>query len=683
MPLSPSLKRKIRAALHKLTIIIQFNKNLQLKYKDIQPVDFSEQTGDTRGLTKLLNETLERTVNTKLYNKERRINPAEKQRSRIPWYIVQEETPGKLIWDTYILLLLLYLAWTVPSSIVFDTANTVTTMILEFWIDTFFLLDLALNFFVTFEVRGVLQNSLSVIAKHYIATGFWFDLLCSFPLNWILIGVNLGSAMQIVTIKQLLRLVRVLKIGPKLIMVFNYLKLDPPSVRLLISLLSLLFLLHYVACGYWWLAVQEYGGLQVCPDGTSCWTNLCVCSLQASIPQDVLLFNTTDVSWYSASNPDEWVPNAYLFQTTESYFVAFYWAITAITSVGLNIVPRSTNEYIYTIVVILVGVLFYALLISNISNVINSRDVVEIERVSFLDKIQTFMQKNKVPTYFYTTIRDYYRNMWKNEDPLQNEDLFNQLSMPLKRNLRKILWKDLANQYPILQLLDIHSYYYFVSHLVKKTYLPGEVITRKNELADTMFFVSKGKVDAVSLDDITVYYTVYPGDFFGELCLLNQGIVKRECSFRAVEYVDVYMLSRNVFNTVCLSAPEFVGAIQYIATGRKLFTRRESILVNTNLTNTTVAVKMNANSNIKIYELYGSKIKVTQVAPLTTVPEKTEVTHSSTESTIPEILENGTENQLIETDAPQQQNVQQMMQRLNFGPAELKPLSFFRGIVKN
>ena len=682
MPLKPELRRKIKTALRKLTFISQFNKNIQLKYQDVHPVEFSENLGDTRGLMKLLNESLERNVNTLLYNKERRINPQEKQQSRIPWYIFQEEQPIKLIWDTYILILLLYLAWTVPSSLVFDEELTVTSMVLEFWVDVFFILDLLVNFFVTFEIRGVLQNKLSVIAKHYLSNGFWFDLVCSFPLNWILIGVNLGSAMQIVTIKQLLRLVRVLKIGPKLVMVFNYLKMDPPTVRLIISIVSLIFLLHYVACGYWWLSVQEYGGLSLCPDGTSCWTNLCICSSDAVLPHDILVFNTTNTNWYSGSNPDQWVPTPYLFQTTEPYFVALYWAITAITSVGMNIIPRSKQEYIYTIVVILIGVLFYAILISNISTVINSRDLIEIERVNFLDKIQTFMRKNNVPNYFYTTICDYYRNLWKNEDPVHNDDLFNRLPLSLKRNLRKILWRDLANQYKILQLLDVHSYYYVVSHLVKKTYLPGEIIVRKNELADTMFFVSKGKVDAVSLDDITVYYTIYPGELFGEMCFLSQGLVKRECTFRAVNYVDVYMLSRNIYNTVCLSAPEFVGAIQFTSNSRKKFSRRESILVNTNLTNSTVAVKIKETSNAKIYELYGSKIKVTQVAPLPTVLEKTEVTKSLTETSIPEIIEEVAENQLVQTVPEPSQQLQPTLQRLNFGPAELKPLSLY-GAVKN
>lgn len=206
------------------------------------------------------------------------------------------------------------------------------------------------------------------------------------------------------------------------------------------SLVSLIFVIHYVACGYWWVSVREYGGISNCPDSnTRCWTNLCVCSPDALVPQDAYIFNNTDTTWYSQSNPDLWVPSPFLFQTTSEYTPSFYWGITAITSVGLNIVPRSKQEYIYSSTVILIGVIFYALLISNISNVINSRDLIEIERVHFLDKIQTFMRKNEVPTYFYNTVCDYYRNKWKNDDPGQNEELFSQLPLPLKKNLRKSL----------------------------------------------------------------------------------------------------------------------------------------------------------------------------------------------------------------------------------------------------
>lgn len=212
MPLSPALKRKVRNALHKLTILIQFNRNIQLKYRDIQPVEFRETTGNERELQKLLNNSLEQNVNTNLYYKERRINPIERKRSRIPWYIFKEESKIKLLWDTYILILLLYLTWTIPSELVFDTENTLANIIIEFGIDICFILDVVVNFFSSFEERGVIQHSLQTIAHHYIRGNFAFDFICSFPLNWILIGVDLSSVTQIVVIKQLLRLVRIFKI---------------------------------------------------------------------------------------------------------------------------------------------------------------------------------------------------------------------------------------------------------------------------------------------------------------------------------------------------------------------------------------------------------------------------------------------------------------------------------------
>lgn len=172
-----------------------------------------------------------------------------------------------------------------------------------------------------------------------------------------------------------------------------------------------------------------------------------------------------------------------------------------------------------------------------------------------------------------------------------------------------------------------------------------------------MFFVSRGKVDAVSFDDITVFYTIYPGEFFGETCLLNQGLVKRECTFRAVNYVDVYMLQRNTFNNIILSSPEFVGAIQFEYNSRKRFVRRESIVVNSNLTNTTSAVKFGQHNKNKIYEMYGSQVKITQVAPASAI-----------------IVEQVEEMVALVSEQPKQLFTPRP-HLLNFGPPELQPLS--------
>lgn len=164
-----------------------------------------------------------------------------------------------------------------------------------------------------------------------------------------------------------------------------------------------------------------------------------------------------------------------------------------------------------------------------------------------------------------------------------------------------MLWKRLMYKCPILSLVDIHSYFSIVSCLEKRIYITGDYICNRNETGDEMFLLYYGKVDAVAIDDITVYYTIYPGDHFGEMCLLSSGIVRRECSFRACTNVHVYVLKRVVYNDIILKSPELYYFIKSIHEER---VKR----IHSNTIKKNVAVVTQTNTNSKIEDSTSNKI---------------------------------------------------------------------------
>lgn len=618
MPLNPIIKKKIRNALRKITTIIQFNKKLLLSNDDHHIIE--EHELEYLNISKVLpylQETLQRTIRIDLYNKQRRIDNKEYILSKTPWYILNPDGYIKNMWDVLMLVLLLYIMYQLPKDLVFTIPLTLSSIIIDNLINSAFIIDVILHFFTFYEEKGIQHYSLKKISHHYVYGKFPFDFFCSFPLEWFLIGSPSSIGNQVGSIKQIFRVIRIINIPDKLTSIFVKLNIHPTYIRLCITLLGLFYMIHFVGCGYWYFVQQEYGGISLCDDGiTHCWTNACICNLTQP---NIIILNNTDTNWYSAVNPDIWVPNVYTanYDLEHQYLIAFAWGVTCLTSVGINIQPRSKQEYIYSILCIIVCVLFYGILINTISNLMGSFNLIETERLLHLDKIKAYLKKYNIPNYFYNKICDMYTQKWKNEDPIENTDIFNNIPKQMKADLRKSLWKNLIHHYPVLKLLDIDSYYYIIGNLHKLSYMPGEFISHKGDYGDDIYFLYSGKIDAVALDDITVFYTIYPGSYFGEGVLLEQGIARRECSFRAVSYTEIHILNRKFFNNILLNSSEFLKELKI------KYNQRLSMMKIDNSTRPRKSMSNTTSSNIfsnvinkKIY-LYGN-VSISKVVPLNT-----------------------------------------------------------------
>ena len=142
----------------------------------------------------------------------------------------------------------------------------------------------------------------------------------------------------------------------------------------------------------------------------------------------------------------------------------------------------------------------------------------------------------------------------------------NDLPVALRTKLNLILNRDLIDRFPVLQHMQIDAYLKVVTRLTYSTFLPGDFIVKQGDAGDHMFFIRSGKVDAILPNGVTVWMTLRPGDFFGEHSLLY--LTRRDTSFRAVDFVDVLMLTRPDFTELYISAPEFVREIQRVDTDR-------------------------------------------------------------------------------------------------------------------
>jgi len=606
MPLKHATKVKLRNAMHKIRLInasikgMITNRVSPIKsYEDLRKINISN-------IEATFNNILERTTQKGLYSKQRKVNMFEYNKSKKRWYNLDSDSKLRGIWDFILLLNLFYILFIVPKSFVFGEADTnIINTIIDYWIDCFFIIDLFLQFMTINVINGLQIYDIRINCLTYLKGWFMFDLICAFPLSWILqgIGSNISTLSMIVAIKQALRLIRILNIPRKLTSFFIKFNISPITTKIILTTICLFFAIHLIACGYWYIILIEYGGYSKCPTDSDvqCWINYCVCD---RFQIDPYILNSTNTNWNTPLNFDSWVPSPYisLLSIEHQYMVAFFWGITTITSVGLNITPRSYNEYIFSSIIIVIGVIFYGIIIANITTIFQSLNIDEIERIGRLDKLRSYLRKQKVPPIYYENITKLVEAHWKNEDPSINTNIQDILNKDAILLLKKLVWKDIIYKYPLLKLVDIDTYYFIVSHFKKRVYLEGEFICNKYQPGDEFYFIESGKVDAVALDDITVFYTVYPGEHFGEKCILTQGIVRRECSFRAVTTTHVHILERRYFNSILHVSPEFYLFLRDFYNVRSSKVNTEFVRQNKNISNTSDAVNIMA-VNKKIFKI--------------------------------------------------------------------------------
>lgn len=106
-----------------------------------------------------------------------------------------------------------------------------------------------------------------------------------------------------------------------------------------------------------------------------------------------------------------------------------------------------------------------------------------------------------------------------------------------------------------------------VAKLKSAIFTPGDYVFREGEIGDSMYFISRGQVEVVSKDGQTIYATLSPGNFFGEIALILQQ--PRNASIRALEYVDLYTLDQGGLQEVLQKFPAFMAHIHDLAKKRQ------------------------------------------------------------------------------------------------------------------
>jgi CRP-like cAMP-binding protein len=231
-----------------------------------------------------------------------------------------------------------------------------------------------------------------------------------------------------------------------------------------------------------------------------------------------------------------------------------------------------------SIVGLYIGVIFSALLISEVTVIITSMDR---SRQLYHDKVQEaneYMRANKLSPELREHVREYFSMRYTDQKIFHEQSILEDLSPNLRTQIREEVSHSIIHRVPILRENDQN--HAFIDAVVTKLQgplitFPKEIIFYENTTAHEMYFIFSGVVGILSKagagpdDDpegINVA-AISNGCYFGEVALLLN--TRRTATARSEVITVLHMLSKQAFIECLDDVPEIKNHMIEVAKKRR------------------------------------------------------------------------------------------------------------------
>ncbi|XP_057657593.1 potassium/sodium hyperpolarization-activated cyclic nucleotide-gated channel 2 isoform X11 [Diorhabda carinulata] len=521
-------------------------------------------------------------------------------------WVIHPCSSFRFYWDLCMLLLLVANLIILPVAISFFNDDLSTRWIaFNCLSDTIFLIDIVVNF-----RTGIMQQDNAeqvildpkLIAKHYLRTWFFLDLISSIPLDYIFLIFNqdYGDSFQILHAGRALRILRLAK---------------------LLSLVRLLRLSRLVRYVSQWEEVyipmyQHPAGRQA--DGTTVlpsrdWTSEILQNLQKKrterrgrLSSDVNKFNTTKsnlifkflnmasvfmrifnlicmmllighwsgclqflVPMLQGFPPNSWVAINELQEVSwlEQYSWALFKAMSHMLCIGYGrFPPQSLTDMWLTMLSMISGATCYALFLGHATNLIQSLDSSRRQYREKVKQVEEYMAYRKLPREMRQRITEYFEHRYQGKF-FDEECILGELSEKLREDVINYNCRSLVASVPFFANADSNFVSDVVTKLKYEVFQPGDIIIKEGTIGSKMYFIQEGIVDIVMANG-EVATSLSDGSYFGEICLLTNA--RRVASVRAETYCNLFSLSVDHFNAVLDQYPLMRRTMESVAAERSV-----------------------------------------------------------------------------------------------------------------
>ncbi|KAK4745480.1 hypothetical protein SAY87_011792 [Trapa incisa] len=428
-----------------------------------------------------------------------------------------------------------------------DHRMEVTACVLRFFTDVFYILHIIFQFNTGFIApssrvfgRGVLVEDTWAIAKRYLASYFFVDILAVLPLPQVVILVIIPKlrGSKAMNTKNLLKFVVLIQYIPRFLRIYPLYKEVTRTSGILTETawagaafnLLLYMLASHVIGAYWYLFSIERE--------TTCWQMACDqqhdCARSSLYCGDL---NSSSNAFLNSSCPIK-TPNTTLFnfgifldalqhgvvESTdfpEKLFYCFWWGLQNLSSLGQNL---KTTTYVweicFAVFISISGLVLFSFLIGNMQTYLQSTTTrLEEMRVKRRDAEQ-WMSHRLLPESLRSRIRRYEQYKWQETRGVDEENLLCNLPKDLRRDIKRHLCLALLMRVPMFEKMDEQLLDAMCDRLKPVLYTEESYIVREGDPVDEMLFIMRGRLLTMTTNGgRTGFFNseyLKEGDFCGE-----------------------------------------------------------------------------------------------------------------------------------------------------------------------
>ncbi|XP_040491699.1 potassium/sodium hyperpolarization-activated cyclic nucleotide-gated channel 3 [Ursus maritimus] len=470
----------------------------------------------------------------------------ERVKSAGAW-IIHPYSDFRFYWDLIMLLLMVGNLIVLPVGITFfKEENSPPWIVFNVLSDTFFLLDLVLNFRTGIVVEEGAEILLAprAIRSRYLRTWFLVDLISSIPVDYIFLVVELeprldaevyktARALRIVRFTKILSLLRLLRLsrggqGSRRLLwdsIFHMTYDLASAVVRICNLIGMMLLLcHWDGCLQFLVPMlQDFP-----PD---CW---------------VSINRMVNHSW------------------GRQYSHALFKAMSHMLCIGYGQqAPVGMPDVWLTMLSMIVGATCYAMFIGHATALIQSLDSSRRQYQEKYKQVEQYMSFHKLPADTRQRIHDYYEHRYQGK-MFDEDSILGELSEPLREEIINFTCRGLVAHMPLFAHADPSFVTAVLTKLRFEVFQPGDLVVREGSVGRKMYFIQHGLLSVLARGARDTRLT--DGSYFGEICLLTRG--RRTASVRADTYCRLYSLSVDHFNAVLEEFPMMRRAFETVAMDR-------------------------------------------------------------------------------------------------------------------
>lgn len=474
-----------------------------------------------------------------------------------PFGIISPYGYFRKAWDCLMAFLLIYVCLVLPVRLSFSRSPEMFKadrstdfedqfLMVDIICDTLLLMDIMVNFFSAYEnVAGLLFSKRKDIAKQYLRSWFFVDLISVFPINRNIFSLpNIDSEnltfnftnYRIWRIVRFIKLIRVFKLYDTIERLFSTLTLNVDKIKIIKFAAFIILFIHVTGC--MWNALAEL---------------------------------ENNHTWLDIERSDS-APIA------EKYVTAIYFGLTTLLTIGYgNIHPYGTTERAATIIWMFFGIIVYTYIFSamtiSFAKLNELKSAEEEKDLFYREWILTFQLPYETLDVILSTVgsENPSQNTHKMEAINHASDVLADLPKGLYIDIYNYIFKEIMEKVDFFRHRPRHFVIKLVPLLKPANFEKGDFIYKEGNPAAEVFFIVKGRVlskcqDKFGQEKIQIFVE---GSLFGEVDIFLKR--NRTATLRAEDKSELWKINKKEFLKLLDEFPAIKEEVENLVKIKELY----------------------------------------------------------------------------------------------------------------